>query len=68
MAPLEELAAFVSQGVRGGVNKSLRAELELHVVDTLGAWVERPVRRRPALFGDFRVTISEHPPIPRLIS
>ena len=39
MAPLEELAAFVSQGVRGGVNKPLRAELELHVVDTLVAWV-----------------------------
>jgi 2-methylcitrate dehydratase PrpD len=39
MAPLEELAAFVSQGVRGGVNKPLRAELELRVVDTLVAWV-----------------------------
>jgi 2-methylcitrate dehydratase PrpD len=39
MAPLEELAIFVSQGVRGGVSTPLRARLELHVADTLVAWV-----------------------------
>jgi len=39
MAPLEELGAFVSQGVRGGASQPLQSRLELHIVDTLVAWV-----------------------------
>jgi 2-methylcitrate dehydratase PrpD len=39
MTPLEELGAYISQGIRGGVSKPLRAQLELHVLDTVVAWI-----------------------------
>ena len=38
MTSLEQLGAFVSQGVRGSVSEPLRAALELRVIDTVAAW------------------------------
>src|SRR5262245_486508 len=39
MTSLEQLGAYVSQGVRGSVSEPLRAALELRVIDTVAAWI-----------------------------
>jgi 2-methylcitrate dehydratase PrpD len=39
MTLLEQLGAYVSEGVRGSISEPLRAALKLHVIDTVTAWV-----------------------------
>jgi 2-methylcitrate dehydratase PrpD len=39
MTALETMAAFVVQGIRGRIPASTRALAQLHITDTVGAWV-----------------------------
>jgi 2-methylcitrate dehydratase PrpD len=37
--PLEQLGAYFSEGVRGSISEPLREAVNLHVIDTVTAWV-----------------------------
>jgi 2-methylcitrate dehydratase PrpD len=39
MTSLEQLGAYVSEGVHGSISAPLRTALKLHVIDTVTAWV-----------------------------
>jgi 2-methylcitrate dehydratase PrpD len=39
MTALEQLASYVTRGLRGSVTEPLRAELKLHAIDAVTAWI-----------------------------
>lgn len=57
MTALETMGAFVARDVRGRVPEALRAAAQLHVIDTVGAWIagSRTVEGRALIeFGALR--------------